>query len=69
MNSFASLFQKEHMGELILAILMIVYLIIGRQPPQPFSGMIQSLIGKIVLFFIVVYMFMKTNPILAVLFL
>jgi len=67
MNSFSSLFQKENMGELVLVILLVIYLIIGRKPPQPFAGMIHSLFGKIVIFFIVIYMFIYSNPILAVL--
>jgi len=67
MNSFSSLFKKENMGELVLAVLLIIYLILGRSPPQPIASMINSVFGKIIIFFIVVYMFIKTNPILAVL--
>ena len=67
MDSFSSLFKKEHMGELILAILFIIYLIMGFRTPQPIAGLIDSLIGKIVIFIIVIYLFMHSNPILAVL--
>lgn len=67
MNSFSSLFKKENMGELTLAILLIVYLILGRNPPQPVASAISSVFGKIIIFFVVVYMFIKSNPILAVL--
>ena len=69
MNSFSSLFKKEHMSELILAILLIIYLIMGSKTPQPVAVLINSLIGKAILFFIVVYMFLHSNPILAILFL
>jgi hypothetical protein len=69
MNSFSSLFKKEHMSELILAILLIIYLIMGSKTPQPIAVLVNSLIGKIILFFVVVYMFLYSNPILAVLFL
>jgi hypothetical protein len=69
MNSFSSLFKKEHMSELILAILLIIYLIMGSKTPQPIAVLVNSLIGKVILFFIVVYMFLYSNPILAVLFL
>jgi hypothetical protein len=69
MNSFSSLFKKEHMSELILAVLLIIYLIMGSKTPQPVAIIVNSLIGKVILFFIVVYMFLYSNPILAVLFL
>ena len=67
MESFSSLFKKEHMGELVLVILMIVYLILGFKTPEPFAGIIDSLVGKVVIFVVVIYLFMHSNPILAVL--
>jgi len=67
MSSFSSLFQKEHMGELLLAILFIVYLIMGYKTPQPVANIVDTIIGKIVVFGIVIYMFSNSNPILAVL--
>jgi hypothetical protein len=67
MNSFSSLFKKEHMSEIILAILFIIYLIMGIKTPEPFSNLIDSLFGKVIILFIVVYMFMHTNSILAIL--
>jgi hypothetical protein len=67
MDSFSSLFKKEHMGELILVVLFIIYLIMGYKTPEPVAGLIDSLGGKIVLFIVVIYLFMHCNPILAVL--
>jgi hypothetical protein len=67
MDSFSSLFKKEHMGELILAILFIIYLIMGYRTPEPVAGAIDSVVGKIVVLLIVIYMFMHTHPILAIL--
>ena len=67
MDSFSSLLKKQNMGELILAILFIIYLIMGYKTPEPVANMIDSLVGKIVIFVIVVYMFMNSNSILAVL--
>ncbi len=67
MDSFSSLFKKERMGELILAILFIIYLIMGYKTPQPVADAVDSLVGKIVVFLIVIYMFMHTHPILAIL--
>ena len=67
MESFSSLFKKEHMGELVLVILMIVYLILGFKTPEPFASIIDSLVGKVVIFIVIIYLFMHSNPILAVL--
>jgi hypothetical protein len=67
MNSFSSLLKKENMGELILIVIFIIYLIMGFKTPQPVAGVVSSLLGKIVIFIIVVYLFMYSNPILAVL--
>ena len=67
MDSYSSLLKKEHMGELILIILFIIYLIMGYKTPEPIASMIDSLAGKIVIMIIVIYMFMNTHPILAIL--
>ena len=57
MNSFSGLFKKEHAGELVLAILLIIYLIMGRKTPVPLAVIVNSLIGQVILFFIIIYMF------------
>ena len=67
MNGLSSLFKKGHASELILAILFIIYLIMGYKTPEPVANIIDSLVGKIVMFIIVIYMFMNSNPVLAVL--
>jgi hypothetical protein len=67
MESFSSLFKKEHMSELVLVILFIIYLILGLKTPEPIANLIDTLVGKIAIFVIVLYMFMNSNPILAVL--
>jgi hypothetical protein len=67
MESYSSLFKKEHNGQLVLGILFIIYLILGYKTPEPFASMIDSIAGKIVIFIVVIYMFMYTHPVLAVL--
>lgn len=67
MDSFSSLLKKEHMGELILVILLIIYLILGFKTPEPVASLVDSLVGKIVIFLVVIYLFMNCNSILAVL--
>jgi hypothetical protein len=67
MDSFSELFKKEHMSELVLAILFIIYLIMGYKTPEPIATMVDTLVGKITIIIIVIYMFINLNPILAVL--
>ena len=67
MNSFSSLFKKQNMGELLLTILFIVYLIMGYRTPQGIADLVDTLLGKIVIFIIVIYLFINHNSILAVL--
>ncbi len=67
MEGFTGLFKKENMNQLALAILFIIYLIMGYKTPEPLANLIDTLVGKIVIFIIVIYFFMNANPILAVL--
>ena len=67
MEGFSSLFKKEHMGELVLVILFIIYLVMGFKTPEPIAGLVDTLVGKITIFLIIVYLFMNVHPILAVL--
>jgi hypothetical protein len=55
------------MGELVLVVLFIIYLIMGLKTPEPVAGMVDTLVGKIVIFITIIYLFMHANPILAVL--
>ena len=66
MNSFSSLLNKEHRSQLILTIILIAYLILGLQTPQPIAFLVNNIVGQIVIFLIVIYMFLHMNPILAV---
>jgi len=66
MDSFTELFKKEHMGEFILVILMIIYLIMGFKTPDLIANMVDNIIGQVVIVLIVIYLFMNANPILAV---
>ena len=67
MDSFSSLLKKTHKGELLLAIIFIIYLILGYKTPQPIAILVDNIIGKVVIFVVVIYMFLYANPILAVL--
>lgn len=67
MDSFKELFKKEHLSELLLVILMVIYLIVGFKTPEVVVNVIDNLIGKVLLVFIVLYLFIHANPILAAL--
>ena len=67
MERFADLLKKQHMGELVLVILLIVYLILGFKTPEPIANVIDTLAGKIVIILVVIYLFMHANPMLAIL--
>ena len=67
MDTFKEFFKKEHTGEFILIILIIIYLIMGFKIPEIIANMINNVIGKVVIILIVIYLFMHANPILAVL--
>jgi len=66
MDSFTELLKKEHMGEFILVILMIIYLVMGFKTPDLIANMIDNIVGKVVIILVVIYLFMHANPILAV---
>ena len=67
MDSVTELLKKEHMGEFVLVILIVIYVILGFHIPDKFAVMIDSLVGKVVILLIVLYLFLHANPILAVL--
>jgi hypothetical protein len=67
MESFTSLLKKERRGELILAIIFVIYLVLGLKTPQSIANILDTLIGKIVIFIIVIYLFIYHNPVLAIL--
>ena len=67
MDSFTELFKKDHMGEFILIILMVIYLILGMRTPDLIANMVDNIVGKVVIILVVIYLFLHANPILAVL--
>ena len=67
MESFQDLFKKKNMGELLLAILFIVYLIMGYPTPTILANVIGTSYGTVVVILIALLLFAYTNPILGVL--
>jgi hypothetical protein len=60
-------FKKDNMSELVLLIVFIIYLLLDFKTPDPISGLVDSLLGKLIISAAVIYMFMKCNTVLAVL--
>jgi hypothetical protein len=67
MDSFTELLKKEHMGEFVLVVLLIIYLVLGMRTPDLIANIVDNVVGKVVIILVVVYLFMHSNPILAVL--
>ena len=67
MDSFSDLFKKENSGQVVLAILFIVYLISGYKTPDLVAGVIDTIYGKIVVIVVALILFSYANPILGVL--
>lgn len=67
MDNLRQLFKKDEVGQLILCILLIIYLIMGYKTPEPLADMIDNMLGKIVILMIIILLFIHANPILAVL--
>ena len=54
------MFRKENTGEFMLAILFIIYLIMGYRTPQMVASAVDTTLGKVVIFIVVVMMFLQT---------
>jgi len=67
MESFISLSKKQHRSELILAILLVLYLVMGFKTPNSVANMIDTIPGKVVIFIVVAFLFTYYNPILGIL--
>jgi len=67
MKNIVKALKKQDPAEIVLGILMIIFLLMGYKIPASISYVVDSFIGKIVMLLIVCYMFVYTNPILAVL--
>jgi hypothetical protein len=66
MDHLTKLFAKDHRSELILLILMILYLFIGIKPHEKIAMMVDSLVGRLTIVLVVIYLFMRSNPIVAI---
>ena len=59
-------FNKKFVSQNVLTLLFVIYLILGLNTPKPIAQIIDTLIGKIVVILLAIYLFIYTNPILGV---
>jgi len=59
--------KKDNVGQMILGMLFILYLVIGFETPEKIADILDTVGGKMVLFILAVYMFLNFHPVLAVL--
>jgi len=67
MDNFSDLFKKEHTSQLILLVIFIIYLVLGLDTPDTIANIVDTLLGKMIIFIVVIYLFLYANPILAIL--
>jgi len=67
MDYFSSLFDKKNMPQLVLAVLFIIYLVMGYKMPGSVASIIDTTGGKIVIVLAALGLFAYSNPILGVL--
>jgi hypothetical protein len=67
MDSFSDLFKRQNLGQVVLCILFIIYLIMGYNMPSSVAGVIDTIYGKIIVVVVALILFSYVNPILGVL--
>jgi hypothetical protein len=65
-SNIFSMKEKGNVGQIVLCIVFILYLIMDYKTPEPFAGWIDSMVGKIVVVILAVVLFACANPILGV---
>lgn len=59
--------KRQSIGEVILSILFVIYIVMNYKTPQWVSEMVDTLLGKIVVLLVFGSLFFYTNPIVAIL--
>jgi len=67
MDNFNNLLKKDNLGDLLLSILFIIYLIMGYKLPDQVSNTISRPLGKIVVVLVAILLLVFCNPILGIL--
>ena len=66
-NILSELFQKQNVGQVVLAVLFLIFLISGYPIPYALATIIDTIYGKAFVVLIAVALFVYANPIVGVL--
>ena len=58
--------DKKYMGQNILTVIFIIYLILGYNTPLPIAKLVDTVPGKIIVIVFAIILFAMSNPILGV---
>lgn len=61
------LMKTEKRHEMFIAIVLVVYIVFNIRLPSSLASLVDNILGKIVVFVLILSVFMSTNPILGVL--
>jgi hypothetical protein len=67
MKTFTDLFLRENLGQLILSVLFIIYLILGAKLPGALANVVDTIYGKVIVIVLAIILFIHSNPILGIL--
>jgi amino acid transporter len=67
MDVFQDLTSKNNVGELLLTILFVIYLVMGYETPPALAHLIDNPVGKVVVGMLAIFLFMSVNPVLGIL--
>jgi hypothetical protein len=62
-----SLLKKQNMGQLILVVLFIIYLIMGYKTPGSLANVVDTIYGKVIVVMLALILLIKCHPVLGVL--
>ena len=62
-----SLLKKHNMGQLLLIILFIIYLIMGYNTPYPLANFIDTVFGKVIVCILAFILLASSHPVLGIL--
>jgi hypothetical protein len=62
-----SILKKENIGQLLIIIVFIIYLITGSSTPLPIASFIDTAFGKILMLLILISLFRHAHPIVSIL--
>ena len=67
MGGMNQLYERKNIGQLILIILFLIYLVIGYKTPHDLAILIDNIWGKVIIIIIAIVLFAVCNPILGIL--